>query len=118
MRLHADASVKRPFVASLRDAGLEITSQYDVDPTMDDAGVLSVANDLDAILLTEDKDFGELVFRNGLYAKGVILVRADVVDAETVAVLTARVASALGQAKGFFTTVTKHDVRRKDIPLA
>lgn len=34
-----------------------------------------MANSRDAILVTRDKDFGELVFRQSLVARGVLLIR-------------------------------------------
>lgn len=40
-----------------------------------DPVVLAAANDRDALLLTEDKDFGELVFRLRASHAGVVLIR-------------------------------------------
>lgn len=39
--------------------------------------VLNVAVSNDALLLTEDKDFGELVFRLRLEHKGILLIRFE-----------------------------------------
>lgn len=44
-------------------------------PSIDDETVLHQANLNRALLLTEDKDFGELVFRQGLVHMGVVLIR-------------------------------------------
>jgi predicted nuclease of predicted toxin-antitoxin system len=46
----------------------------------DDTAILDHAAAEERILLTEDKDFGELVVRLGLPAHGVILIRMDVAD--------------------------------------
>lgn len=115
MKLHADASVKRQLVDALLQAGAVVTSQYEVDPTLDDDTVLALANERDAILLTEDKDFGELVFRRRLYSRGVILVRSDVVDADSVAQIKEMVMGALRDAERAFTTVTLTEARRRPI---
>ena len=46
-----------------------------MSPGIDDDTMLRQANESGALLLTLDKDFGELVFRQGLVHSGVILVR-------------------------------------------
>ena len=47
----------------------------EMDPGIDDKDVLNAANQQTAILITADKGFGELVFRQRLVSKGVVLVR-------------------------------------------
>ncbi len=42
---------------------------------MPDDDVLNLANQEAALLLTADKDFGEMVFRQRLHAHGVVLIR-------------------------------------------
>jgi len=46
-----------------------------MDPGISDDAVLGVANQDSAILITSDRDFGELVFRQARIAQGIILVR-------------------------------------------
>lgn len=53
-----------------------------MDPGIDDDTVLQTANEHDAVLLTADKDFGELVFRLGRLSKGVALLRLSGMSAE------------------------------------
>jgi predicted nuclease of predicted toxin-antitoxin system len=43
----------------------------------EDAAILKLAADQERILLTEDKDFGELVIRLGLPAYGILLLRMN-----------------------------------------
>ena len=59
----------------LRDLGFDIVSITELSPGITDKEVLSLANDQERILVTLDKDFGELVFKEGLTYFGVILVR-------------------------------------------
>jgi predicted nuclease of predicted toxin-antitoxin system len=49
----------------------------ETSPGADDETVLRYAFEQDRILLTEDKDFGELVVRLGLDAHGILLVLMD-----------------------------------------
>ena len=46
----------------------------DLQPSYPDAALLEIARNECRILLTHDRDFGELIFRNRLTSEGVILV--------------------------------------------
>ena len=48
---------------------------YQGSPGLDDSDVLSLAVEDDRILITADKDFGEMVFRERRLHKGIILLR-------------------------------------------
>lgn len=75
MNLLADESVDRPIVERLREDGHHVVSVAEVAPGVDDHTVLHMANREPALLLTADKDFGELVYRLRLHTYGVVLVR-------------------------------------------
>lgn len=47
----------------------------DLPPALPDDAVLAVARDEDRIVLTNDLDFGELVYRRALSSAGIILLR-------------------------------------------
>jgi predicted nuclease of predicted toxin-antitoxin system len=71
----ADESVDRQIVDSLRQRGHDVMYVAEMEPGISDDAVLDLANQEGALLLTADKDFGELVFRLGRFAPGVILLR-------------------------------------------
>ena len=75
MNFLADESVDRQIVDRLRQDGHSVVYVAETDPGIDDKIVLNVGNQQGALLLTADKDFGELVFRQRLISKGVVLVR-------------------------------------------
>ena len=75
MNLLADEGVDKPIVDRLRQDGHEVAYIAEMSPGIDDDTILRQANDNGALLLTLDKDFGELVFRQGLVHAGVILIR-------------------------------------------
>lgn len=75
MNLVADESVDRQIVDRLRHDGHTVWYVAEMDPGIDDQSVLAVANREGAVLVTSDKDFGELVYRQRLVNPGVILVR-------------------------------------------
>ena len=73
----ADESVDFRIVVQLRKAGLTVYSVSEQEPSIKDEKVLAIACDNNALLLTEDKDFGELVFRLHLPHRGVLLIRIE-----------------------------------------
>ncbi|MYG00280.1 hypothetical protein F4212_14270, partial [Candidatus Poribacteria bacterium] len=75
MNLLADESIGKSIVSELRKNGHNVLYIAEFSPSIDDETVLYHANQNSSILLTEDKDFGELVFRQGLVHAGVILLR-------------------------------------------
>ena len=75
MKLLADESIDLPIVESLRRDGHFVLYIAEMEPGIQDNEVLKQANKEKAILLTADKDFGELIYRQGLLSHGIILVR-------------------------------------------
>lgn len=65
MNLPADESVDRQVVERLRRDGHELIFIAGSAPGITDDLVLERANEKMALLLTADKDFGELAFREG-----------------------------------------------------
>ncbi|MFN8486275.1 MAG: DUF5615 family PIN-like protein [Caldilineaceae bacterium] len=62
-----------------------------MEPGVQDALFLAEANTRQALLVTLDKDFGELVYRQGLVHAGVILLRLAGLLLETKAEFVAKV---------------------------
>ncbi|MBP8972951.1 MAG: DUF5615 family PIN-like protein [Anaerolineae bacterium] len=75
MNFLADESVDQSIVQRLRQDGHLVAYVTELGPGMTDAEVLSLADQEGSLLLTADKDFGELVFRQRLHTHGVVLVR-------------------------------------------
>jgi len=75
MNLLADESVDGPIVERLRQDGHRVWYVAEMEPGIPDDAVLSLANREGSVLLTADKDFGELVFRQHRLTPGVILIR-------------------------------------------
>ncbi len=49
----------------------------ELEPGISDDAVLDIANRESAVLVTADKDFGEIVFRQGRSSGGVVLIRLE-----------------------------------------
>ena len=75
MKFLADENIDKPIVARLRADGHIVFYVAEIGPGLPDNKVIELSNKEEALLLTADKDFGELVFRQGLIMQGVILIR-------------------------------------------
>lgn len=112
MILLADESVSGAIIARLRADGHAVESIRETVPGSPDTAVLARANAIPAVLLTEDKDFGELVYRLHSAHPGVLLIRLGGVPrserAERVADLVRDHAVELPRA---FTVISSRGVR-------
>lgn len=75
MRLLWDEGVERQIVERLRSDGRDVDYVAEMDPGISDDEVLERANVAGSILVTPDKDFGELVYTQRRSHHGVILLR-------------------------------------------
>ena len=91
MNLLADEGVERQIVERLRRDGHAVLYIAEMEPSIPDGVVLERANGVTALLVTTDKDFGELVFREGLLSSGgVVLIRLAGLSAERKAEIVAQ----------------------------
>ncbi len=77
-----------------------------------DEDILSFAEKESMVIITEDKDFGELVFRLKLSSRGVILLRLITADPEK---LFEAVKGMLGKSEGKFIVLKEGGVRVRDL---
>ena len=77
MRVLADENIPRSIVLWLRDQGHDVLYAAEVRVQTPDADLLTEAEALGYVILTEDKDFGELVFRDRRNSHGVVLLRME-----------------------------------------
>lgn len=117
MRLLADQNVPRGSVDALREAGHDVTWVQEAHPGEEDGVLLEVAVEEDRIVLTFDKDFGELAFREGLPAScGVILVRITPVSPSAVTDLIVRTLGMRDDWAGHFSVVEDTRIRMRSLP--
>jgi predicted nuclease of predicted toxin-antitoxin system len=84
----ADENVDFPIIVALREAGYRVRAVTETSPSLADTAILAEAASAEAVLLTLDRDFGDLIFSQGLQAPyAVIYVRpkgmrlADLIEA-------------------------------------
>ena len=76
-----------------------------------DESVLKAANKQGRILLTFDADFGELVFRQKLKAKGVILLKFTPKSSQQVIETIVNILASQAKLEGHFLTVKEKSLR-------
>ncbi|MBJ6108631.1 DUF5615 family PIN-like protein [Hymenobacter sp. BT523] len=77
MRFVIDAGVGTSVEKLLRELGHETTAVRDLNPHMPDVEVLALAARKTAIVVTMDKDFGDLIFKEMRPHHGVLLLRLE-----------------------------------------
>lgn len=117
MRILANENVPGPVVAGLRERGHDVAAVKETMPGAPDRVVLQRAQAEARLIVTFDKDFGELAVRFGLSAPtGIVLLRLggsspDADNARAVAAITSREDWA-----GHFAVVTDDRIRLRPLP--
>ena len=99
-----------PFLRSLGHDATRVGADY--RPGLSDVDVLAIAYNEGRLLVTDDRDFGELVFQRGLPHAGVIYLRLG--DDADLALRIARLSHVLmhhADVLDRFLVVTRHRVR-------
>lgn len=105
-------------VERLRQEGHFVWFIVEMTRGIKNGAVLTFANQQQALLITADKDFGELIFREQLKAVGVVLLRfPSAMNPNQKAELVARfVAEQQEQLLGNISVLTQQNVRIRPLP--
>lgn len=116
MRLLADENIPLDLIEALSAAGHSVAWIRTDSPGVDDEGVLQTAVTEARLLITFDKDFGELAFRRRLpSSSGVILCR---MSARSSAEMAAKVVDALATRDdwaGHFSVIDDNKIRMRPL---
>lgn len=118
MRLLANENVPIPSVVLLRAAGHDVVSIAEVEPAALDPSVIERAVRDDRFILTFDRDYGDLIFRQRVPPPpGVIYLRFIPTSPEEPATLVQQVFAQPDIAlEGRFTVVSRREIRQRDFP--
>ena len=118
MRLLANENFPREAVEALRDRGHDVAWVRTDSPGSSDEEVIHRARAEDRILITFDKDFGELAFRSGLFSpSGVILFRISQDSPSHVARVSVAVLDRPMNWSGKFSVVQERGIRVVSLPI-
>ena len=73
----ADEGLDYPLVKLLREAGYDVTYAAEAYVGEPDSFLIEIAFREERILITKDKDFGELAIRSKKHTRGIILIRIE-----------------------------------------
>lgn len=119
MRIVVDESVDGRIVSRLRLAGHDVLAIAESAPGTPDDQVLAHADTAGVLLLTADKDFGELVYRRQMAHCGVMLLRQAGLSVDVRAdVVLAVLASHGSELTAAFTVISPESVRIRRSPHA
>jgi predicted nuclease of predicted toxin-antitoxin system len=112
MRFIVDEGVDAAIVTAIRSDGHDVRwMAEEMEGSTDDVVLDAAARD-SRILITEDKDFGELVFRLQLHHRGVVLVRVDGIANDRKGRIVAQaIAKYQTQLTGAFTVIQHATIR-------
>ena len=77
MRFLANENFPINSIKVLRESGYDVISVSEDLPSVKDFEVLLYAQQKKCIVLTFDRDYGELIYRHGFFAYGVVYFRFD-----------------------------------------
>ena len=112
MKFLIDANLGRNFTSLVRKAGHQAAFINDILKNASDEDVLVTAEREKLIIITGDKDFGELIFKLGKSSAGVILIRTAIADPEK---RFEMVKDALNKAEGKFIVVKEWRIKVRDL---
>ena len=113
----ADENVEMDIVDRLKSLGHIAVHASELTPGRPDTAVLRAASQAGKVLITNDKDFGELVFRRHHRSAGVILVRLPGRPPATKARLVAHAVQRYGEELlGAFVVIGPRTIRLRRVP--
>jgi len=96
----------------LHSQGYDTIAISETTPGLPDDAVLLKAFTENRILITADKDFGEMIFRNKYHHKGIVLIRLEQEDFVTkIAVIGTLLNLYPHDLSGNFTVITEKSIR-------
>lgn len=117
MRLCANENVPGDCVAALRERGHDVRWIRETAQGIGDDAVIALAQSETRLLITFDKDFGELVFRRGAAAsRGLVLFRLRKHSPEFVAKRITQILESAAMWEGHYAVVDEHSIRMRPLP--
>ena len=109
-----DVGVGRSIEEWLKSQNFRVFTIGSINPEMKDFQIIQLANVEDGIIITMDKDFGELVFKENNTHKGILLLRLeDAVSEEKLAAIQNIIPEHLGRLKNNFSVYQNGKLRTR-----
>lgn len=113
----ANENFPAPAIHKLRAAGVDVIAVGESMPSISDKAVLEYARKEQRWIVTFDRDYGDLIFRDGLLPPPAILFfRQEPYPPDRPADLVLAIVSAPEQALGYMVVISEQTIRRKRFP--
>ena len=117
MKFLVDESAGQSIASYLRSRGYDVASVQENSPGMEDVRVCEWANREERVIVTNDKGFGELIFRERIPNRGIILLRLrDERAANRIRVISDLLASHEGRIREHFVVASEARARIRPLP--
>lgn len=115
--LLANENFPAPAIRKLRAAGIDVVAVREAMPSASDKEVMAYARREQRWIVTFDRDYGDLVFREGLLPPPAILFfRQEPYPPDRPADLVLAMLSEPQQAEGCMVVISERNIRRKRFP--
>lgn len=115
--LLANENFPAPAIRKLRASGVDVVAVSEVMPAVSDKEVMEYARRERRWIVTFDRDYGDLVFREGLLPPPAILFfRQEPYPPDRPADLVLAMLSEPQQAEGCMVVISERNIRRKHFP--
>ena len=113
----ADEHIPRPSILLLRDAGYRVISIREEYPSVDDEVILELAESEGLVIITNDRDFGELIFKNQFpFSAGIIYCRlVRFRPAEIGELILMHITEVGSSFSGKLTVLSRENLRQQDL---
>ncbi len=117
MKLLADENIPASVVTVLKEEGYDIRWIRTESPGISDIDVMRFAYEEKRILLTYDKDFGELALKDPHYpSSGIILVRVSLKSPDLIAEYIRQILTSRDDWQGHFSVIDAERIRMRPLP--
>ncbi len=108
----ANVNVEKPLIDFLIEKGFDIKWVTNIDKRMPDDRVCEIANSEQRVIITNDKDFGEIVFYQKKIVYGIILLRVTGQNSsEKIILLKELLENYMDKITNHFVVLTKKKLR-------
>jgi predicted nuclease of predicted toxin-antitoxin system len=113
----ADENIFRGLIAALRDEGFDVVSIFESYRGMSDIDIAAFSLQPPRIIITEDKDFGKLIFEDNITVVGIIFLRFLVTERDAIIekVISLLKNESLESLSKKYITVTPNKIRVNNI---
>ena len=112
MKIIADENIDRSIVLALRESGYDVLAIVESFPGISDVQVAELVSQHKALLLTEDKEFADVLVWKKQYKFGVVLIRlSDVSSIEKGRITAHTVAQHEFEMTNAVTAITSRSIR-------